>query len=103
MLDAPSLFSTVFALVKKVPDCGDLVLDSSFAELMMSLAPQATALQLSIRPLPCLRRSAPFSRPSDTEKGATGFDWIAAGMGGVSWLISRPRKKPIKKQLPIGR
>ena len=39
----------------------------------------------------------------DEEMGATGFDWIAVGMGGVSWLISRPRKKPIKKQLPIGR
>ncbi len=37
------------------------------------------------------------------EMGATGFDWIAVGLGGVSWLISRPRKKPIKKQLPIGR
>ena len=35
--------------------------------------------------------------------GAIGFDWIAIGLGGVSWLISWPRKKLIKKQLPIGR
>jgi len=31
--------------------------------------------------------------------GAIGFDWIAAGKGGVPWLISWPRKKLIKKQL----
>ena len=35
--------------------------------------------------------------------GAIGFDWIAIGLGGVSWLISWPRKKLIKQQLPIGR
>ena len=54
-------------------------------------------------------RSLPFDcvpsrqHGEDAEMGATGFDWIAVGLGGVSWLISRPRKKPIKKQLPIGR
>jgi hypothetical protein len=30
------------------------------------------------------------------DPGAIGFDWITAGRGGVSWLISRPRKKLIK-------
>jgi hypothetical protein len=28
--------------------------------------------------------------------GAIGFDWFTAGVGCVSWLISRPRKKLIK-------
>ena len=36
-------------------------------------------------------------------QGAIGFDWITIGLGGVSWLISWPRKKLIKQQLPIGR
>jgi hypothetical protein len=34
------------------------------------------------------------------ERGAIGFDWIAAGFGGVPWLISWPRKKLIKRHLP---
>src|SRR5262245_56589965 len=33
--------------------------------------------------------------------GAIGFDWFSAGEGGVSWLISWPRKKLIKQQLPL--
>jgi hypothetical protein len=43
--------------------------------------------------------SAGFGRFHPTP-GAIGFDWVAAGAGGVSWLISWPRKKLIKKQLP---
>ena len=31
------------------------------------------------------------------EPGAIGFDWVAAGRGGVPWLISWPRKKLIKQ------
>ena len=34
------------------------------------------------------------------EPGAIGFDWVAAIQGGVSRLISWPRKKLITKQLP---
>jgi hypothetical protein len=34
------------------------------------------------------------------KKGAIGFDWVTAGAGGVPWLISRPRKKLIKRHLP---
>jgi hypothetical protein len=37
---------------------------------------------------------------SGCRTGATGFDWVAQSDGGVSWLISWPRKKPIKQQLP---
>jgi len=37
---------------------------------------------------------------TDTEPGAIGFDWFSSGWGGVPWLISWPRKKPIKQQLP---
>jgi hypothetical protein len=33
-------------------------------------------------------------------RGAIGFDWMAAGVGGVPWLISWPRKKLIKRHLP---
>ena len=33
--------------------------------------------------------------------GAIGFDWFSAGAGGVSWLISLPRKKLITQQLPL--
>lgn len=29
--------------------------------------------------------------------GAIGFDWVIVDQGGVSWLISRPRKKLIKQ------
>lgn len=32
--------------------------------------------------------------------GAIGIDWFSAGEGCVSWLISWPRKKLIKRQLP---
>ena len=31
----------------------------------------------------------------DIDLGAIGFDWFSASDGGVSWLISRPRKKLI--------
>ena len=34
-------------------------------------------------------------------KGAIGFDWVTISKGGVPWLISWPRKKLIKKQLPL--
>jgi len=34
------------------------------------------------------------------EPGAIGFDWVAAIQGGVSRLISWPRKKLITKELP---
>jgi len=37
---------------------------------------------------------------SHFRKGAIGFDWVTAGKGGVPWLISWPRKKLIKQQLP---
>ncbi|MEY3457201.1 MAG: hypothetical protein RL215_358 [Planctomycetota bacterium] len=35
-----------------------------------------------------------------TRSGAIGFDWVTASQGGVSRLISWPRKKLITKQLP---
>ena len=35
------------------------------------------------------------------QPGAIGFDWFSRGCGGVPWLISRPRKKLIKQQLPL--
>jgi hypothetical protein len=35
--------------------------------------------------------------------GAIGFDWVTVGVGGVPWLISRPRKKLIKQHLPKSR
>jgi len=35
--------------------------------------------------------------PGSAKTGAIGFDWIAVGLDGVSWLISWPRKKLIKQ------
>ena len=35
------------------------------------------------------------------ERGAIGFDWVTVSKGGVPWLISWPRKKLIKQQLPL--
>lgn len=36
-----------------------------------------------------------------SRKGAIGFDWVTVSKGGVPWLISWPRKKLIKQQLPL--
>ena len=40
---------------------------------------------------------------SELKQGAIGFDWVTVGVGGVPWLISRPRKKLIKQHLPKSR
>jgi hypothetical protein len=41
-----------------------------------------------------------LDRTARATPGAIGFDWVGRGCGGVSWLISRPRKKLITTQLP---
>jgi hypothetical protein len=46
---------------------------------------------------------AGLSKDNPQKKGAIGFDWVTVGVGGVPWLISWPRKKPIKQHLPKSR
>jgi hypothetical protein len=51
-------------------------------------------------PLPPLPIEYAGAEMDSAYPGAIGFDWVTVSNGRVSWLISGPRKKLIKQQLP---
>ena len=71
----------------------DLILDETAAS-------RPESLSVSIRKIRRRGIFVPSSfearRVSCSYPGAIGFDWVTIDDGGVPWLISRPRKKPIK-------